>query len=134
MRYVRKSGLFFLFFALGVMTTFTLFLAYPLLSRQEYRSALEKKKELVQKLGITDLCIFTEAPYTRHLSQADNFSAFKDSPLVFEHFPSGSMTLPPQLAGRELYPVPGKEQAGIGQVPEKEKPILPPGVVKENMK
>jgi hypothetical protein len=51
-------------------------------------------------LGITDMCLFTEARYTRHLSQADHFAAFQDSPMAFEHFPSGSMTLPPVLIHR----------------------------------
>ncbi len=31
-------------------------------------------KGLVQRLGLTDICLFTEARYTRHPSQADIFS------------------------------------------------------------
>jgi hypothetical protein len=49
----------------------------------------------VAELGLTDLCLFTEARYTRHLSQADYHSAFQDHPLAFEHFPSGSLAAPP---------------------------------------
>jgi hypothetical protein len=52
-------------------------------------------KQLVRELRLTDLCLFTEARYTRNPSQADLHSAFQDHPLAFEHFPSGSMLLPP---------------------------------------
>ena len=49
----------------------------------------------VRKLGLTDLALFTEARYTRHLSQSDLHSAFQDHPMAFEHFPSGSLVAPP---------------------------------------
>ena len=51
---------------------------------------------LVEKLGLTDLCLFTEARYTRHPSQADLHSAFQDHPMGLEHFPSGSLMPPPR--------------------------------------
>lgn len=49
----------------------------------------------VMYLELTDLSLFTEARYTRHLTQADRHSAFQDHPLAFEHFPSGSLLQPP---------------------------------------
>jgi hypothetical protein len=52
--------------------------------------------ELVARLGLTDLCLFPEARYTRHPSQADLHSAFQDHPLGLEHFPSGSILPPPR--------------------------------------
>ena len=51
---------------------------------------------LVRQFGLTDLALFTEARYTRHLSQADLHSAFQDHPMTFEHFPTGSLVLPPR--------------------------------------
>ncbi len=51
---------------------------------------------LVQRLGLTDIALFTEARYTRHLSQADLHSAYQDHPLGLEHFPSGSLVPPPR--------------------------------------
>ncbi len=51
-------------------------------------------KGLVQRLGLTDICLFTEARYTRHPSQADIFSPAQDGPQAWEHFPSGSMVDP----------------------------------------
>ncbi len=56
---------------------------------------LKRMSETVQSLGLTDLCLFTEARYTRHPSQADLHSAFQDHPLSLEHFPAGSVTGPP---------------------------------------
>lgn len=55
----------------------------------------QERIELVAKLRLTDLALFTEARYTRHPSQADLHSAFQDHPLAFEHFPTGSLIGPP---------------------------------------
>jgi len=52
--------------------------------------------ELAARLELTDVCLSTEARYTRHLSQADLHSAFQDHPLGLEHFPSGSILPPPK--------------------------------------
>jgi hypothetical protein len=52
-------------------------------------------QQLVATLGLTDLALFTEARYTRHLSQADRHTAFQDHPLALDHFPSGSLVPPP---------------------------------------
>jgi hypothetical protein len=60
----------------------------------------EASRIMVQNLRLTDLCLFTEARYTRHPSMADLHSAFQDHPLSLEHFPSGSLTTPPRF-GRE---------------------------------
>ena len=54
--------------------------------------------KLAKRLGLTDICLFTEARYTRHLSQADRHSAFQEYPGAFEHFPSGSLVSPPERA------------------------------------
>lgn len=41
-------------------------------------------------MGLTDLCIATEARYTRHPAVSDPLAPFMDHPGAFEHFPSGS--------------------------------------------
>lgn len=56
---------------------------------------LTGSQSLVTELGLTDLALFTEARYTRHLSQADRHTAFQDHPLALDHFPSGSLVPPP---------------------------------------
>jgi len=50
---------------------------------------------MVRRLGLTDLALFTEARYTRHLTQADAFAPWQDHPGALEHFPSGSLLAPP---------------------------------------
>ncbi|MEW6647575.1 MAG: hypothetical protein AB1450_10275 [Pseudomonadota bacterium] len=59
-------------------------------------TALANSRQLVAGLGLTDLALFTEARYTRHLSQADRHTPFQDHPLALDHFPSGSLVPPPQ--------------------------------------
>lgn len=56
---------------------------------------LKAKAQMVRELELSDLCIFTEASYTRHPSQTDIATPFQDSPGAFEHFPSGMLAEPP---------------------------------------
>jgi len=56
---------------------------------------ISKMAKAVADLELTDLCLFTEARYARHLSQADLHSAFQDHPVSLEHFPAGSIAGPP---------------------------------------
>ena len=97
---MRKSTIYLAFITGCMIALAVLFSIHPLLSAPYHTKILAEKKQLVQKLGLTDLCLFTEARYTRHLSQADLHSAFQDHPMGFEHFPSGSMVLPPVLIHR----------------------------------
>ena len=46
---------------------------------------------LAQAFQLTDLALWTGARYTRHLSQADLFSAFQDGLGALEHFPEGAL-------------------------------------------
>jgi len=68
-----------------------------LLATSKPDSAVGERRELVGRLGLTDLSIWGEARYTRHPSQADLFTAFQDYPGAFEHFPAGSIIGPSQL-------------------------------------
>jgi len=54
-------------------------------------------KNLVKELVLTDLAIWTGARYTRHLSQADVFSAFQDGLGALERFPEGALAPLPAL-------------------------------------
>jgi hypothetical protein len=100
---MRKSTLYLivLFFFSGILGAFLL--VHPMIAASAQDKAMADKRRLVQTLQLTDLCLFTEARYTRHLSQADLYSAFQDHPMSFEHFPSGSLTLPPVLVQRTNY-------------------------------
>lgn len=55
----------------------------------------ERNRTLVTQLRLTDLCLTTEAPYTRNPSLADRHTPFQDHPVALEHFPSGSLIAPP---------------------------------------
>jgi len=78
-----------------LLVMFLLTFADAAFQRVGSATSLEANERLVAQLGLTDLCLFTEARYTRHPSQADLHSAFQDHPLGFEHFPSGSLLPPP---------------------------------------
>ncbi len=91
---MRKSNLFFLYLVANVLILLFMF-AHASYQEKKAIPFVEEKRELVKKLELTDLCLFTEASYTRHLSQADLHTPFQDYPLSLEHFPSGSILLPP---------------------------------------
>ena len=73
----------------------TLLLIHAGRQRVTDRPLLRKSAELVRILELTDLCLFTEASYTRHLALADLRTPFQEYPLALEHFPSGSLASPP---------------------------------------
>lgn len=52
----------------------------------------------VAGLGLTDLCVATEARYTRHPAVSDPMAPFMDHPGALEHFPTGSFWSAPQTA------------------------------------
>jgi len=88
---MRNSSLFILYISCGVILL-SLMLVHASFSENARQANLGEKSALVKKLKLTDLCLFTEARYTRHLSQADLNTAFQDHPMSLEHFPSGSFT------------------------------------------
>jgi len=92
---MRKSTLYLLYITLNGSLLFFLLLAHPAFTAKTHQSRITAEKKLVSDLKITDLCLFTEARYTRHPSQSDLHSAFQDHPMALEHFPSGSFVSPP---------------------------------------
>lgn len=91
----RNSHRVFVFLAF-FMVLFLLTFADAASQRAGRTAVLEANVRLVARLGLTDLCLFTEARYTRHPSQADLHSAFQDHPIGLEHFPSGALLPPPR--------------------------------------
>lgn len=49
----------------------------------------------VAGLGLSDLCVATEARYTRHPAVSDAMVPFMDHPGAIEHFPTGSFWAAP---------------------------------------
>ena len=91
---LRKSNFFFLYLAINLILLCLMFV-HASFKKEAARGLIKEKGEMVRALELTDLCLFTEANYTRHLSQADLHTAFQDSPMALEHFPSGSLAAPP---------------------------------------
>lgn len=91
---LRKSTLFLLTIMMEV-AVLGLLLVHASLSEEAQRANLQEKAGVVTTLKLTDLCLFPEARYARHPSQADRHAAFQDHPLSLEHFPAGSFTAPP---------------------------------------
>ena len=97
---LRKCTLFFSFITLNILLLCLIFV-HASGRRAAAIPSLEEKQRLVRELELTDLCLFTDARYTRHPAMADQFSAFQDHPFALDHFPSGSLlTLPPHLGRR----------------------------------
>lgn len=96
----RRSNIFLYFFGMGVFL-FGLMLVDASLRRWFDTPGVLERGELVKVLALNDLCLVTEARYTRHPSMADLHTAFQDHPLSLDHFPSGSfIPVPPQLQGQ----------------------------------
>ncbi|GFE61167.1 hypothetical protein [Geobacter sp. AOG2] len=91
---MRKSDQFLFFTAFNV-ALFVLMLLHSHHGQAAAHVERQERIKLVRELMLTDLCLFTEARYTRHPSMADLHSPFQDHPLSLEHFPSGSFLSPP---------------------------------------
>ncbi|MFO7607016.1 MAG: hypothetical protein R6W72_12025 [Desulfurivibrionaceae bacterium] len=60
------------------------------------RSAADLNDIVTAGLGLTDLCLATEARYTRHPAVSDPMAPFMDHPGAIEHFPTGSFWAVPK--------------------------------------
>jgi len=92
---MRKSDVFLIYLVVHIILVFLMF-THASFKEKADMGSLKEKMEMVKRLELTDLCLFTEANYTRHLSQADLHTPFQDSPMSLEHFPSGSLVEPPK--------------------------------------
>lgn len=97
--FVRKSSLCLSLLGISVLLIGLMF-THAYVQRQADGPAIDRLAGAVKNLELTDLTLFTEARYTRHLSQADIYSAFQDHPTALEHFPSGAVAGPPERLRR----------------------------------
>jgi len=89
---LRHSTSFFLLCTLSGLTL--LLLAGHAATSSGAAATAAERQQLVRSLKLTDLCIFTEARYTRHPAMADTHAPFQEHPGALEHFPSGALLLP----------------------------------------
>ena len=104
---MRKSAVFSLVTSLQLLLL-VLIALHARGSGNRLESERLERGSLVRTLQLTDLCLFTEARYTRHPAMADRFSAFQDHPVALEHFPSGSLVTPPLTRIHEHSPAPAQ--------------------------
>jgi hypothetical protein len=95
---IRNSSKFFVFTALNLLIILLL-ACHAISTGRQLRSGDAENAALAKRLGLTDLCLFTEARYTRHPAMADNHAAFQEHPSAFDHFPSGSFLIPSKKSG-----------------------------------
>jgi hypothetical protein len=96
---LRKSSLALTLAGVGVLLVAMMFV-HAHLQRRADVPLIEAVAGVVAELELTDLALFTEARYTRHLSQSDLHSPFQDHPVALEHFPTGSIAGPPAALRR----------------------------------
>ncbi|MBU0480990.1 MAG: hypothetical protein KKG47_07800 [Proteobacteria bacterium] len=89
MQQIRPGHILFLTIVLLIVVDTGLYLNSKKILKQR-NSWTRQTNILSSALGLTDLCIATEARYTRHPSISDPISPFMDHPGALEHFPSGS--------------------------------------------
>ena len=92
---MRKSDGFWLFIGSSMLLLVAILIQAHFVMRADL-PLLRQKAAVAKNLGLTDLCLTTEARYTRHLSQSDWHAAFQSHPLALDHFPSGSVLAPPR--------------------------------------
>lgn len=92
---MRKADKFLLFL-LGNVLLLAMLFAHASIHSRAALPGLEGAARTVQYLGLTDLCLFTEAPHTRNPSQVDRHAPFQSHPLALEYFPSGAILRPPR--------------------------------------
>jgi hypothetical protein len=91
---IMHRSIQFLLFTAAILT---IFLLLPLHARHRQLRPGGGSKLLtaqLRSLQVTDLCLATEARYTRHPAMADRHAPFQEHPLALEHFPSGALILP----------------------------------------
>ena len=92
-----RNSTFFLTLTCSLVLISALLVLHMSLNRAGAQMRTASNRELVHRLKLSDLCLFTEARYTRHPAMADHHAAFQDHPMALEHFPSGSLVTPPDF-------------------------------------
>ena len=95
---MRPSHILFIFLLLLIFIDGALYLHAGRLNN-ELKDDQAIQAIAVAGLGLTDLCIATEARYTRHPAVSDPMAPFMGHPGAIEHFPTGSFWNAPTNSG-----------------------------------
>ena len=90
----RKSDVFFCSLLIGVLLLCLMFVDAAVSQRLD-RQRIQERRAIVRALALTDLCLTTEARYTRHPSMADLPPPFRDHPRPHNLFLWGPLSPPP---------------------------------------
>jgi hypothetical protein len=99
----RKSTVFLWWLAANIFVLGVVFV-HAFVEGRNNTGALRERTNMVEKYELTDLCLFTDARYTRNPAVADLGTPFQDHPGSMEHFPSGSVIAPPAHVGPTVDP------------------------------
>jgi hypothetical protein len=95
---MRPSHILFVFLLLLILIDGTLYFHAKRLG-SDLKDEQAVQIIAVAGLGLTDLCVATEARYTRHPAVSDPMAPFMDHPGAIEHFPTGSFWNAPTNTG-----------------------------------
>ena len=90
---MRPSTLFLLFLSLFLLLQAYLY-ADNSARRPQRLAAQQEMGRIAEHLGLSDLCLATDARYIRHLAVTDPVAPYMDHPGAVEHFPTGSFWRP----------------------------------------
>jgi hypothetical protein len=90
---MRHSTLFLLFVSLFLLLQLLLQVDNST-KRSARMIARQEMSTISEHLGLSDLCLATDARYIRHLSLTDPVAPYMDHPGAVEHFPTGSFWRP----------------------------------------
>ena len=99
---MSKAYLFLILLAMNVLLLVAMFVQAAV-EQDRREPILLENISLVRNLELTDLCLFTEARYARHLCHSDIHSALQDhicgkaKPVCFLLWPAASPSLYPAL-------------------------------------
>jgi len=83
-------------FVFGCLAAAAVMAAHTAARVRQRPHELAMLRPLVAGLGLSDLCLSTEARYTRHPAVSDPVVPVMDHPGAIEHLPSGSFFAPPR--------------------------------------
>ena len=90
---MRPSTVFILFVSLVLLLQLLLHMDNGSRTTTEI-AAHRDMGTISEHLGLTDLCLATDARYIRHLTLTDPVAPYMDHPGALEHFPTGSFWRP----------------------------------------
>ena len=93
---MRPARIFALIIFLLLVLDAALYLHVRLYRRPLQQAAAPLNSIVTAGLGLTDLCLATEARYTRHPAVTDPMAPFMDHPGAIEHFATGSFWAVPR--------------------------------------